>query len=82
MDLGLFLKKKRIEAGITGTRLAERIGYSRVYISYVENGKTTGGLSFWNKIKGFYRLTPEEWQSITKELIERGGANGEKKQKG
>ena len=44
------IKKRRNELGITQEELAEKIGVSRVYVGYVEQGRNTPSLEILEKI--------------------------------
>lgn len=44
------IRKFRHEAGLTQEDLAEKVGVSRVYIGYVEQGRNTPSLEILSKI--------------------------------
>lgn len=44
------IKKYRSERGLTQEELAEKVGVSRVYIGYVEQGRNTPSLEILEKI--------------------------------
>lgn len=44
------IRKYRHEAGLTQEDLAEKVGVSRVYIGYVEQGRNTPSLEILGKI--------------------------------
>jgi len=44
------IKKRRNELGMTQEDLAEKVGVSRVYIGYVEQGRNTPSLEILEKI--------------------------------
>lgn len=48
--LGKKIKKLRKEAGLTQEQLAEKVGVSRAYMGYVEQGRNTPSLEVLEKI--------------------------------
>ncbi len=50
------IKKYRHEAGLTQEDLAEKIGVSRVYVGYVEQGRNTPSLEVLEKIAKSFKV--------------------------
>lgn len=51
------IKKFRNEMGLTQEELAEKVGVSRVYIGYVEQGRNTPSLEILEKITKALRVS-------------------------
>ena len=50
MNLGTRIAEKRAEKGISQEKLAEKLGVSRAYLSYIENGVKVPTLAMFAQI--------------------------------
>ena len=64
-EYGKFLKKLRVDVGETRAEMAEKLGISAVYLSFIENGSRGIPLTFSADVWEKYHLTPEQ----TKEMM-------------
>lgn len=56
-SLGKKIQKLRKEAGYTQEQLAEKIGVSRAYMGYIEQGRNTPSLEVLGKISKHLRIS-------------------------
>lgn len=68
MDLGLLLKKIRLDRGFTLAEVAEAVGVTSGLLSQLENGKTSPSINSLEGILRFYRVPLSEFfRQIEKE---------------
>ena len=68
MDLGLLLKKIRLDRGFTLAEVAEAVGVTSGLLSQLENGKTSPSINSLEGILRFYRMPLSEFfRQIEKE---------------
>lgn len=61
MDLGLLLKKIRLERGLTLADVAEAVGVTSGLLSQIENSKTSPSINSLEEILRFYRIPLSEF---------------------
>ena len=58
--LGKKIQKLRKKKGLTQEELAEELGFSRVYMGYIEQGRETPSLKFLIKLSRKLGIKPEK----------------------
>ena len=58
--IGKRIQKRRKEVGITQEELAEKVGISRAYMGYIEQGRNAPSLEILEKIAKLLRLSLKE----------------------
>lgn len=53
----------RVENNLTQEEFARALGYSRMYVSSIENGKFKGSPKFWYKLQKVFNISSEEIDS-------------------
>ena len=71
IERGIRLKRKkimyfRIEKDLTQEAMAEMLGVTSQYISYIERGRSNGSYKFWDKFKQVFGIPDEEIESFKK----------------
>lgn len=56
----------RIEKNLTQETMAEMLGVTSQYISYIERGRSNGSYKFWNKFKEVFNIADEDIESFKK----------------
>ena len=56
----------RVEKNLTQEMMAEMLGVTSQYISFIERGRSNGSYKFWNKFKEVFKIPDEEIESYKK----------------
>ncbi len=59
-SIGKRIQKRRKEVGLTQEELAEKVGISRAYMGYVEQGRNAPSLEVLEKIAKLLKLSLKE----------------------
>lgn len=66
------LKILRVRYDLTQEAMAQKLGMSRQAYAKIENGLSSGTISFWIKVQYVFNITSEEMWSLINDEAEEG----------